>query len=1240
MAICGVDMQERKTKYQLCRMVLINAGTNMHVPSGRITAIDPRGGAAVLGDNGVGKTTTLRILPLFFGHLPSQIVATGHGQEAMVRFVLPTDASAIAFEYQRGSDADDDMRLAVIRRRADDPDVPFYRLYRSGFRKEFFVDDGRFLSDDETQLKATELGIPTTSKLTTSEYRSVILRTLATSKEKEKLRRYAVEWSFGPKQLDNLDRVVAAMVKKHINFSDIVQVAVGLVQHDLGQGAERAKLTFKQGKAPIERWLRNREACADAFKLAPSFAELDNDLRDHRVAEARFRSCRADVAAVSKARTLEATELTKTLEELATARATALESEQLQRTVLGEAAALAASQASTAKVKFDDADQQARRFEAENAAHWEKLVAELPGLKVRGQSLSAQVEAAASAQAEATARYERLQGEARTQANEQCLVLEQSKEPHHKRLLETQQQIAAAEAEAFKLCDDEVAARRHELDEQLGPLQGQEGAWEARQGNPIASPEAVREAEETAQRLQSHLEDINPVQQAASIAARDFQAATHAFTLQEAVVRKSKSDLEKAKYELAEVQARLTPPQGTLLAALRAHPADDWKRNLAKVINPDLLSRDDLYPTATDDVAESLYGWQLSTGVIAAPDWSDDALARQAVEVATARVVSAQARVTEQEGELAKGGHLRDDAELTAQLSEARLGVLKGQTDECKSRRDAARLRVETERRNAREKATTELARVRSAIGDIKKQRKALEGDLATTRASVKAAHDKQRTQAQHLCNESIDAIDAQAARLQRELEATLRNLAEQLNEHLSKAGVDIKRLAWLQEELSGLRTAIRERENREAFVEAWQTWLKAGGPTNVETLKSAAVRAAAASGAAAAKATEFDLASEKSARAHETAVGLQMNRQSDVANELEVLRELDELFGDYLARGESAIDPYTNARELRTRARGFRSEIDKLEEAINRRTSSLRQALTAKNSAVKDFVDASLEQNTIDNVISRASALSICYRQMGPQVANDVNLTLRTLLANIGAFQKAIQSFEREVATFNHRLQEGLTEVKCFERVQNLRLDIITNFEGLGFYKKLSRMEDVVRQHANEVGKDFTRELPPDETARALGEFMSVLGTDGNVEVNLSQHITLKGSVSDNGQHKEFKRASELENISSEGLTSLVLITLMTALLNTIRGTEPVHVPWITDEVGKFDPKNFRALMQRLRDNRIDVVTASPELGPTQQAMFAQRYLFEDRGRIREYRPLDSIVATAMASLAQELQA
>ncbi|WP_431113222.1 ATP-binding protein [Variovorax paradoxus] len=236
--------------HRLCRTLLVNAGTNQRVPSARIAAVDPRGGAAVLGDNGVGKTSALQIVPLFFGHPPSQIVSSGQGNLPMIRFLLPTDASAIAFEYQRGPN-ETDLRLAVIRRRADDYDTPFYRFYTCGFIKDLFVRDGRFLSDDETQLRATELDIPTSSKLSTAEYRSAILRVPSNTKERDRLRRFSLEWSYGPKPLDNLDRLVAAMVKKHVKFSDIVQVAVGLAQQDIGHGSERSRLVFRQGRAPI-----------------------------------------------------------------------------------------------------------------------------------------------------------------------------------------------------------------------------------------------------------------------------------------------------------------------------------------------------------------------------------------------------------------------------------------------------------------------------------------------------------------------------------------------------------------------------------------------------------------------------------------------------------------------------------------------------------------------------------------------------------------------------------------------------------------------------------------------------------------------------------------------------------------------------------------------------------------------------------------------------------------------------
>lgn len=1210
-------------KYQLRRMVLVNAGTNMHVPSGRITAIDPRGGAAVLGDNGVGKTTTLRILPLFFGHLPSQIVSTGQGQEPMVRFVLPTDFSAIAFEYQRGSDSDEHTRLAVIRRRGDDHDVPVYRLYKCGFRKELFVGEGRFLSDDETQLKATALGIQTTSKLSTSEYRAVILRTPAMSKEKERLRRYSVEWSFGPKQLDNLDRLVAAMVKKHINFSDIVQVAVGLVQLDLGQGSDRAKLKFKQGRGPIELWLKNRDACADAFKLAPQIAELEDDLKEHRAAEARFRVRRADVVAVSGARTAEKSELINAIETMVAARTAALAAQALERAILAKAASEASSGAAAAKGEYDEEAALAEHYATRRAAHWETQVQDLPSLRLSKKTLDEQVAAAQAAHADATATYVRMEQEARTATSERKLALEQEKQPHRDRLARTLEQIAAAEESTKREGRALQAERRSGLDDALEPLLEQKGTWASRKNTPAASEAALRAVEQANEKLQLQTEDRARFQQVLSHANATEVAARRAFADHEQAIRTAKVGFDTAAAAIDAARQMLSPNPGTFLAALRGHGDDAWKRTLAKVINPTLLDRDDLNPTAVEDAAQTMYGWQLSTGVIASPDWVDDGLARAAFEAAEARGAAAEAHWRGMQEALTGKGRALKEAEQAVGIAQARLEVLDGQTEALKSALATARLAVETEKRNAVTQASSELARLTGEIETLRSQLRSLQRELDEQLLAIRTAHDTQRAGAKDLQDAAIAVITGNIARLDSELQDTLNSIAAQLKEHLSAAGVDVERLADLKKRASAVSEDVRVREEREPLVARWRAWVAAGGAARVETLKSAALRVAELSRQQATKLNEFDARAEIDTREYDTAVGAKRNRLEDVGDELAVLDGLVEEFGDYQAAGESVIDLKTTARELRGKVQADRISLTKAASAVTNRASTIRQALTARDNAVKELVEASLQRVSEGSDISRAEELCTCYKLIGPQIANDVNLTLKTLLANIGAFQKAIQSFEKEVATFNRRLQDGLNEVRCFERIKDLRLDIITNFENLGFYKKLARMDDIVRQHANEFGKDYTRDLPPEETARALGDFVSVLSSDGSVEVNLSSHITLNGSVTDNGQRKEFKRASELENISSEGLTSLVLITLMTALLNTIRGAEPVHVPWVTDEVGKFDPKNFLALMHMLQDNRIDVVTASPELGPAQQAMFSQRYLFEDKGRIREYSPL-----------------
>ena len=418
-------------------------------------------------------------------------------------------------------------------------------------------------------------------------------------------------------------------------------------------------------------------------------------------------------------------------------------------------------------------------------------------------------------------------------------------------------------------------------------------------------------------------------------------------------------------------------------------------------------------------------------------------------------------------------------------------------------------------------------------------------------------------------------------------------------------------------------------------MVERWRKWINQSGANKVEQLKLIATNAATVAQDAVVKLAEFDAAAAIGKKMHDDIVNAKNDRHEVVIGELKILGDLDDEFGDYQPQHHTAIDIAITAKEMRSRVLQSRQHMDALVRAINTQANDVRIALTAKDSAVKELVDASLARVADHSDIGRTNELCICYRLIGPQVINDVNTSLKAVLSNIGHFRKAIGAFESQVAAFNKSLQAGLSGVKRFERITELTLNITTNFDNLGFYKKLIQMDSVVRDHQSEFGKDYSRDLPAATTAHALRNFLGVIHKDGSLEFNPADHIDLAGAVTENGRHKPFRNATELENVSSDGLTSVILITLLSGLLNTIRAGEPVYVPWVTDEVGKFDPGNFVALMEMLRENHIDVVTASPELGITQLGMFSQRYVFADRGEIRHFKPKQQ---TPVRSVAVEI--
>jgi hypothetical protein len=1213
--------------FQLRRMVLVNAGTNKHKASGRITEIDPRGGAAVIGENAVGKTFTLRLIPLFFGHPARELVAVDKGQEG-ASFIFPSPTSAVCFEYQRGSDRPEDLRLVVLRARADGKDAPEYRIFPCGFDKSLFIEEGRFLNDEGSEAAARAKGLAPTKKLTTSEYRSVILRTGYSGQDAGKLRGYGLAHSFGPKSLPNLDKLVATMVKKSIRFDELVAVAVGLVQDDMAIEARKGELVLRQQKGDLQRWMRNLDAARRADKLAPTVTQLQGQLLDLSTAETEWRQRHHDVHVLiaQRAKALDVLKAEMTLAEQDRENAAKQEGEQIER--CAGAARAAATHSTTASQTFASAQSESQHFKDERAAHWEQELARIEPLKHERDSLVTQLQVAQAQASTANIAHSQAVAGLEKAAAESVAKLELKKAEPRSQFERDSDAAERSHQSALRDMETEIAAQEDEAATQQADLANRAAGLKAQVERPAvdkALEDAVTQTNDMLLRLSHEASSAGEAQAYASRVAGDAQRA---FDDAEKRLITLKERVQAAEEALKVAKLRLAPATGTLLSALRSHPDESWKQSLARVIDPSLLDRTDLQPTfdsaqtlsAGDgpDEGQTLYGWQLQVGHLSLPAWADDGAVREAVMAADAAVGAAKQAQSAHQVAMQDLSVKMTEANRIHAAAQSEVSVVHRRRGSLTASLDQAVAAVEQAKNGASEKAAIELAMVKVALSDLQKQITSIRASRAQRTRDLLAQKDEQLKQARLRREEALETLDLNIGAINTQRDEQLDQLSVQLGQQLTAQGVDVKALASLQTRVAAIDGQLKELSDRAALVKSYKSWLVADGPNQLVDLERAAQQAAAAAEVSTRALEAARKVAAKAQQDFDDRMSAQRARATDLDKEVAKLEPLLELFDGYSVMKHDRVDLTSTAEQLRQTVHQEAKSLRAAHTTLNTLFVECRRQLTLTESTVKDLVESKLAGQEGDTVL--AQCLIEAYRNIEHQVVGDLNNSLGTILNHIVEFRRRIMTFEKGVTGFNKQLQEALQAITHFDRLEDFKINIVADFADLEFYAKLSRMDEVLRSHQTGRGEMANSPLPSDETVEALRDFMSVLGSEGLLKVDLSQHIRLHGSVLDNGTYRGFKNSQQFENASSNGLGTAMLITLLVGLVNVIRRGEKVFVPWVTDEVGVFDASTFSTLMNMLRTNRIDVITASPGLEPHQMAHFSQRYMFLDRGEICRY--------------------
>ncbi|MDR7152043.1 uncharacterized protein (UPF0335 family) [Hydrogenophaga palleronii] len=1212
-------------------MLLVNTRTSGRATSASINEIDPRGGAAVTGDNSVGKTTTLELFPLFFGTLPSQITETVGGREPMLKFVLPMPQSAIVFEYQRGEDEAHDVRCAVLRR-TDNDHRPVFRLVNGDFRAEAFTRTNEageltFCDDRQTAQAYESMGVQVSQLLDISDYRAVILGTEARTQDAKKLRVLSTVYGFGSR-LTNLDRLIAAVAKERVDFKDFVRLAITIVQERLsshGDAPSRQRVTLRQSKEQIQRWLRDRQALELAFSMTKDVELLREAGKEHTQAETDLRAARQRIAPALVLRRDQSHTNSRSLSKTQTAQTEHAVAGQTLYQTLSESA-LEASKALLAAKAAVTAEEARRESLSLNVVQsWSAAAERIPQLQNDHAAVKVQIESLSGRASEISSNYKELIHNARLVATTEAAKLREGKEEARTRSSTEAARLNDVHQQRVREAEDELNGQVDEIQPKLDEVIESKATLKAQISSAQASAAAQEALEEARHAVQVAQDLQTTAVRLAGNAALKSQAATRAFQDAEGAVTRAQTRVNDCEQQALEAQARLTPADGTLLSALRSSPDDGWKSSLAKIVDPALLQRSDLDPVhLTDEVNDTAYGWRLNTLGIEAPAWTDDQLMRDALIQAQNNVAAALDKLQSAKDAMATAGKSDQETADASRLAEAESSAATSRLEARKHALTIAQSTCDLEIKALKVEGQTRLNALEQTFQELKNQLKAAQNAQQATNARLRTELQAALRENDQKLGEELARIEQTAIAAQQRGEASATRLQAELDGELRSAGVDPDRLRALTERLNKLYQEIVDAESRRPTVDLWRAWLSEGGDQILATLVERRRMAE----------TESTRAQDELSRHNRTFKDKQAEFIADIERLERIGRRMDqeiqELVDLLKTLGLSEVttresEPDMSVDDLKGDLGRAQSRVEKCYDQVTRRASPIRDALTGTTSAVSEFVQTNL--SALADGTSRirlAEELCTLHKELGRQVLPNVINEASVILQQVRQFRGIITRFEAEVKRFNADLQKGLS-VARFKRIEDFKVAIVSNFADLELMKEVDEIERVARDHETSIRVSDSAQLPDARTAGALTKFLALLRSDSTVELDLASHVGLRGSVTINGETRHFSREADLEHISSTGINAIILISLLVGMLNMVRGKADVYIPWISDEVGKFDPGNFKGLMDTLRENRIDPVTASPKLTPAEFRHFERRYVFRDRGVIGLFAPVAS---------------
>lgn len=1179
--------------------------------AGGETIVELEGGTLLIGDNGAGKSSLLSIISLFYGELPNRCKV---GSDNFDTFYMARATSYIIFEYLRR----DSRCMAIMF--SDGNGVYSYRFINAHYDLALFTKDG----DNNTillpnELK-TQLGIQRISHskaLPRTDFRNIIQGHAFGHSRKEtgENRGLISQYSFtdSANQLYHIEKIVTGMFARNPSFKDFLTIIVDYLSKDSGRDANNSDINLSGDRDIFAQWPAHFKAYTDVMKHTELMEEvkvIDGKLVANK---SQHQELHAKFIALQNHNKNQEKVIGEAQKELAEQRkkdeaSNGAKIEALQKVIGEEKSAFEQAEERLAKL-----DKQSKAYEDEGIAAKAELVDKLEATRTERGQLHERHQTLIGDSAGISARYADMKLTVKNQSlaeatriNAQINAVGTRYEPL---IADNRKELEEATAQLHT----ESALKVSAIQAERTPALELVGALKARFANPVADS-ACLETLNRKQGEQSEKQAALQSKHTASLALQNAdQQALNAYIQQQKTI----TGLERQKAALEtkiEVQlSHLNPGEGSLLNFLRLNKPD-WTEDIAKVIRPDILLDEHLMPTLSDKGLDVMYGLALNLGGLDSTLCADEAALQAKLGELNDELNAIVVAINDANLCLVECNKARSAADEELNLHNIEIAKIVGQIATLTGDIKAAKAAVEHSLKIAKQAATEELATLNSKITAFDMQIKQEDIELKVAIAACREKHDGIESSIKERRANENSLFQQALHKVQETLAATLAKLEQEKLQALSEKGVDIDTLSVIAKQIEQHDEYITNANKWSNAVTEWKFWCKNELDGRDELVNKA-----------------------KTHRENHAKLNLKLNDlkgkwfdqvrwYKDKEDEHSAtLRQLASDIERIAAKIEGLVEAqYEPDAAIKSQhydsSWTFTNLIGQLND-LQKERKTLNDALVGKIKVIKSSFNQSRGSPTEQffltvrdnhdsddsNHAGWVAPLRSWYDAEHARVRQHLLLQAVQYGMAVASFNDDLIKFGKQIKNFNNEIQESLKELTVFRCITSLNIkfkSLLDTSNTLKYWEPVKEFTDIFR-----AWQASGRELPPPEFATALDTLVDCWSVKEGIRVDRSKLITIEGDVVENGHHKEFRTASDLDNLSSNGLSYLIMCTIFVAFIRKIRGTAQVQITWSVDELLNIHPNNIYDLVRMLNENGIKLFSACPTATPEIKELFGTIY-------------------------------